>query len=115
MSSTFQSSGQSFFVAYHVGVERDPESHDFLDKCKGRAIVTRGRAPIEEAICSVFRPTFDHRHKEQLFNATANKSIHVKLTGFVRECKGCMLAKDLRAPIVKKASHRIDGSGKCVS
>lgn len=75
----------------------DSESYGSLNECSNQAVVIPGRSPVKEAGFNVFHATLGHAH-ESLLKTTA-KSTGVKLPGTLRRCKGCMLAKSIRAPI----------------
>lgn len=61
---------------------------------------------MEEANVDLLPPACTHSH-EKLFNATA-KPLTISLTDSLRECKGCMVGKRIRAPIAKQTSNRSD-------
>ena len=71
-----------------------------------QAVVTPGRSPLKEVDIIFFHSVCAHSH-EKLVRATA-KSMNFKLTGKLRECEGCMVAKGTRAPIAKQTSNRSD-------
>lgn len=71
-----------------------------------QAIATSGRSPVRELDINFFPSVNAHRH-ETLLKAIA-KPIYVTLTGTLRECEGCMVAKRIRAQVAELIPNRSD-------
>lgn len=70
-----------------------------------QVVLTPGRSPVKEVDDICFNSVCPQRH-EKLLKAIA-KTMHIKLTGTLREFEGCMVAKGIRTPIADEKLERI--------